>query len=157
MAVPSNFFFDCEVTLSADAAGSYSGVARSLQALAGGPPGLAGMRPAIRVSGSRIRVESDARDRPPAPWTRWLVFCSGRLANRWVERRFRCARVRAFELEIPGMTALLRDGAVLRLVRTIIAGPGIRYQDNLTIVLRDEDRELGVWTPKGPIHEEPWP
>jgi|HubBroStandDraft_4_1064222.scaffolds.fasta_scaffold1162789_2 hypothetical protein len=55
------------------------------------------------------------------------------------------------------MTALLRDGAVLRLVRTIIAGPGIRYQDNLTIVLRDEDRELGVWTPKGPIHEEPWP
>jgi hypothetical protein len=156
MAVPSNLCFTYEATLSADAEGSYSGVATSLQALRGGPPGLAGGQPTIRVSGGRIRVESDARHRPPPPWTEWLVFWSGGLANRWVERRFRSARVRAFELEVPGMVTVLRDGAVLRLAREIIAGPGTLYEDKLTIVLRDEDGELGAWSPQRSIHEEPW-
>jgi hypothetical protein len=86
----------------------------NLQSSRGELPGLAGLRPTVRVEGDRLRVDSDPAERPPAAWTEWLTLVVPPLHDRWLDRCHRRAQVRAFEFDIPGLGARLREGLVLR-------------------------------------------
>ena len=163
MAIPASGHFWYSAVLTRDEDGGYVAKAASLQAASGGPPGLAGLAPTLRVLDGVIRLEADPTERPPAPWTQWLLLPSifvpwlgTRLMNWWSGRRQRAAQVSVAELRIPGIDAELDEGVELRLRYVPLVNFGEPMKPLLEVALLRDGSVVKSWQPEA-LATEPWP
>lgn len=99
----------------------------------------------LTLCGDTLVVESRQSERPPSKLWDYITLFIPFAHGAYVDRCLRAAKVRSFDLELPGLMAQARPGHTLRLKRVILAGPGQPTVTTCEVTLGDGVDEVHVW------------